>query len=104
MGTFALGSLGVKSFPRRSSLLGALAFSALYVIARTGSLGVQSFFESPFAPKSRGVERPFTSLSVLVSLGVKSCLLYVKRISLTRLRQINGSGLVVYSWESLGLS
>ena len=42
MAPFALGSLGVKSFPRHSSLLGALAFRALYVIARTGSLGVQN--------------------------------------------------------------
>ena len=42
MASFALGSLGVKSFSRHCSLLGALAFRALYVIVRTGCFGVQS--------------------------------------------------------------
>ena len=38
-----LESLGVRSFPRHRSLLGALAFRALYVIVRTGSLGVHNY-------------------------------------------------------------
>ena len=59
-------------------VIATLAFKAHYVIVRTGSLGVKSFFASPFALESRGVERLFTSTSVLGSLGVKSCLLYVK--------------------------
>ena len=48
MAPFALGSLGVKSFPRHRSLLGALAFRALYAIIRTESLSVQKLFRSSF--------------------------------------------------------
>ena len=39
----ALGSLGVKSLPRHSELLGALVIQAFHAIVRTGSLGVRNF-------------------------------------------------------------
>ena len=71
MAPFALGSLGVKSFPRHSSLLGALAFRALYVIARTGSLGFKMFHVTVRSWKPWCSEL-FTSLSVFGSLGNQS--------------------------------
>ena len=107
LGRHGNGKSASETCPRMLTplcVIATLAFKAHYVIVRTGSLGVQSFFASPFALESSGVERFLTSPSVLGSLAVKSWLLDVKLHSFKRLRKLDDLGLFVPSWGSLGLS
>ena len=107
LGRHGNGKSASETCPRKLTplcVIATLAFKAHYVIVRTGSLGVQSFFASPFALESSGVERFLTSPSVLGSLAVKSWLLDVKLHSFKRLRKLDDLGLFVPSWGSLGLS